>query len=118
MMATSKPFRKPMDAKRSALISRTLKDMALADNGRRLHELCDKLFRMALAGSERALKIVIERVDGRVGNNADDGADATASLTQAQVTARFAELLATPDVRELVSKILLGQAPVDEKPIQ
>jgi hypothetical protein len=114
----TKPFRKPMDAKRSALISRMLKEMVTADDGRKLRELCDKLLRMALQGSERALRIVIDRVDGRVGNNADDSGDVTASLTQAQVTARFAELLATPDVRELVSKILLGQAPVDEKPIQ
>src|SRR5437868_5627152 len=101
-MMTPKFVRKPIDAKRSALISRMLKEMVTADEGRRLHELCDKLLRMALAGSEKALKIVIERVDGRVGTNADDSAEATVALTPTQIRARLAELLATPELQEMI----------------
>jgi hypothetical protein len=116
-----KPFQpgesgNPGGKTKKPLVDRLLQDALSADDSANAKKIADKLVSMAKHGSLAAIKLISERTEGKPKRNAEDSQkEPGAQLTKEQIHMRIAELLATPELKETVTKALFNSG---EKPVQ
>jgi hypothetical protein len=97
-------------------VDRLLQDALSADDSAAAKKIADKLVSMATHGSLAAIKLIAERSEDKPKRNAEDSQkEPGVRLTKEQIHARLAELLATPEAKETVTKALFNSG---DKPVQ
>lgn len=98
------------------LVDRLLQEALTADDSADAKKIAEKLISMAKNGSLNAIKLIAERTEGKPKRNDEDSQkDSGAQLTKEQIQARLVELLASPELKETVSKALFNSG---EKSVQ
>jgi len=97
----------PGGRKRKPMIDRALEEALTANDSEKAKRIAERLISSAANGSIAAAKLIAERVEGRPQKNAADAnKESTAQMSKEDVQRRLVELLATPEVKELVVKAL------------
>jgi len=98
------------------LVDRMLEEALTKNDSETAKAIADKLISMAKHGSFNAIRLICERSEGKPKRNAEDSQkESSAQLTKEQIQARLIELLASPDLKETVTKALFNSG---EKSVQ
>jgi HPt (histidine-containing phosphotransfer) domain-containing protein len=116
-----KPFKpgesgNPGGKTKKPLVDKLLQEALAANDSEDAKKIAGKLISMAKNGSLNAIKLIAERTEGKPKRNADDSQkESGIQLTKEQINARLIELLASPELKETVSKALFNSG---EKQVQ
>ena len=107
-----KPFKpgesgNPGGRRKKPLIVEALEEIGAANDSEKAKQVAARLYSSALKGSVPAAKLIVEYLHGKPKRSEDEKKEGVA-LTPEQAKARFAELLALPEVRDAVTKLLSG----------
>ena len=112
---TLRPFKpgqsgNPGGRPKKPMVDRMLEQALTSNDSATAKLIAEKLIEKAKKGNLAAIKLIAERTEGRPQKNAAETQQkAEVQLTPEQVQTRLAQLLAAPEVKEQLTKLLFNQ---------